>query len=58
MRGSKGSRLNASKALTWPEEIELWKAGKLGIDNPEMLIFLAIKQKSEVVTQTVLFTKV
>jgi hypothetical protein len=34
----KGSRPNASKALTWAEEIELWKAGKLGVDNPETLI--------------------
>ena len=35
---AKGSSPNASKALTWPEEIELWKAGKLGINNPETLI--------------------
>jgi hypothetical protein len=26
------------KGTTWPEEIELRKAGKLGVDNPETLI--------------------
>ena len=34
----KGSRPNASKALTWQEEAELWKAGKLGDHDPETLI--------------------
>ena len=34
----KGSRPNASKALTWSEEIELWQAGKLGVDGNKTLI--------------------
>ena len=34
----KGSRPNVSKVLTWQEEIELWKAGKLGVHEPETLI--------------------
>lgn len=34
----KGSRPNASKALTWSEEIELWQDGKLGVHSPETLI--------------------
>ena len=34
----KGSRPNASKVLTWSEEIELWQAGKLGVEGPETLI--------------------
>ena len=34
----KGSRPNASKPLTKPDEDELWKGGKLGTNDPETLI--------------------
>ena len=34
----KGNRPNSAKALTWDEEEELWKKGKLGDSSPEALL--------------------